>query len=103
MSAHHELTPSLSGLPQHLHAGEVQAIQLACHRQIPLVLLDDFEARRAAERQGLKVVGTLRILAEGSLAGLLSLSEAFEKLKQTNFRASERLYASLLAEVESRR
>ena len=59
--------------------------------------------RRAAERQGLKVVGTLRLLAEGSRAGLLSLPAAFEQLKRTNFRASERLYISLLAEMEVRR
>jgi predicted nucleic acid-binding protein len=95
--------PPLLDLPANLHAGETQAIQLAHHRKVPVVLLDDFDARRAAERQGLVVAGTLRLLAEGSLAGLLSLPEAFGRLRQTNFRASERLYAALLAEVEARR
>ncbi len=90
-------------LPPHLHGGETEAIQLACHRKAPIVLLDDLDARRAAERQGLVVVGMLRLLAEGSLAGLLSLPDAFERLKRTNFRASERLYATLLAEIEARR
>ena len=103
LSIHRDPVPALLDLPRNLHAGEAQAIQLAHYRQVPLVLLDDFEARRAAERHGLGVAGTLRLLAEGARAGLLSLSEAFGQLKQTNFRASERLYATLLAEVETRR
>ena len=45
------------------------SLQLAHHRQVPVVLLDDFDARRAAERRQLIVAGTLRLLAEGSLAG----------------------------------
>jgi predicted nucleic acid-binding protein len=95
--------PAPFEMPANLHAGEIQAIYLAHHRKASAVLLDDFDARRAAEHHGLRVIGTLRLLAEGSLAGMLSLPEAFARLKHTNFRASERLYAALLAETEARR
>ncbi len=103
ISVHHDTLPASLDLPASLHAGEAQAIQLAHNRKVSIVLLDDFDARRAAKRQGLIVAGTLRLLAEGSLGGLLSLPAAFGNLKQTNFRASERLYAALLAETEASR
>ena len=58
---------------------------------------------RFAEQNGLKAVGTLRLLAEGAFARMFSLPEAFARLKHTNFRASERLYAAPRAETEARR
>lgn len=103
ISVERDPVPALFDMSANLHAGEIQAIYLAHHRKASAVLLDDFDARRAAEHQGLRVIGTLRLLAEGSLAGMLSLPEAFARLKQTNFRASERLYAALLAETEAGR
>jgi predicted nucleic acid-binding protein len=86
-------------MPARLNAGEVAAIGLALHRAIPLVLLDERDARDEATRRGLVVAGTLRILADASLAGLLSLPDAFLRLQQTNFRAAPILYDKLLAEV----
>ncbi|MGH9609366.1 MAG: DUF3368 domain-containing protein [Bryobacteraceae bacterium] len=99
LSVRHEPFPSYLDLPANLHTGETAAIQLAHYGKFQVVLLDDRDARCAAECHGLAVVGTLRLLAEASFAGLLSLSEAFGRLKQTNFRASERLYATLLKEM----
>jgi predicted nucleic acid-binding protein len=98
LSVRREPFPSSLDLPANLHAGETAAIQLAHHGGFQVVLLDDRDARCAAECMGLVAVGTLRLLAEASHAGLLSLSHAFERLKRTNFRASERLYAALLEE-----
>lgn len=99
ISIRNESFPTLLELPANLHAGETAAIQLAHYGKFEVVLVDDLDARRAAERAGLVAVGTLRLLAEASHAGFLSLSQAFERLKQTNFRASERLYAALLEEA----
>ena len=103
ISVEHGPVLDFFNVPVNLHARETQAMYLAHHRQASVVLLDDFDACQAAEQNGLKAVGTLRLLAEGSFAGMLSLPEAFARLKQTNFRASERLYATLLAETAARR
>jgi predicted nucleic acid-binding protein len=91
--------PVIDEMPARLNAGEVAAISLALHRRIPLILLDERDARDEATRRGLVVAGTLRVLADASLAGLLSLPDAFRRLQQTNFRAAPALYDKLLAEV----
>jgi predicted nucleic acid-binding protein len=77
--------PVVGGMPARLNAGEVATIGLALHRDIRLVLLDERDARDEATRRGLAVAGTLRVLADASLAGLLSLPDAFLRLQQTNF------------------
>lgn len=86
-----------------LHRGEEHAIGLALHLNIPAVLMDDLDARRAASSAGLVAVGTLRILANAALAGLISIEPAFERLSRTNFRASPQLYKALLDEISKRR
>jgi predicted nucleic acid-binding protein len=93
----------LDKIAPHLQAGEAAAIGLALERNIKLVLLDDYDARREASDCGLVVVGTLRVLADAALASLVSLPDAFARLQRTNFRAHPRLYDALLAETETRR
>jgi len=57
-------------LPRHLGAGERQAIGLA--RQMNSILLvDDWEARKAAEARGIRTTATLRTLACCKKRGLL--------------------------------
>ena len=86
-------------MPQRLNAGEVAAIGLAVHRGIQIVLLDERDAREEGARRGLVVAGTLRVLADAALGGLLSLPDAFARLRSTNFRAGPNLYDKLLDEV----
>ena len=76
-------------------AGESEAIALAV-RLAALLLVDDFEARRVAVRCGLRVVGTLGILERAAASGILSLPEALDKLRGTNFRLSERVIEAAL-------
>lgn len=97
-----EPQPVIGGMPPHLNAGEVTTISLAVHHRIRLILLDERDARDEAGRRGLLTAGTLRVLADASLAGLLSLSDAFIRLQRTNFRASPELYHKLLAEVRAK-
>jgi predicted nucleic acid-binding protein len=71
-----------------LGAGECEAISLAKEINARLVLIDDKKARQAAIERGLNVAGTLNILELASIKNLVELAEVFDKLQQTNFRAS---------------
>lgn len=83
-------------LDQRLGAGELAAIALAEELSADALLIDDRDGRREAERRGLVVLGTLRVLADAAEHGLVDLPSAFDRLRQTNFRASEYLLRSLL-------
>jgi predicted nucleic acid-binding protein len=68
-----DLSEIVHALP--LHRGEKQAIQLGLSESADWVLLDDWLAREEAQRLGLKVKGTLGIIAEAYRQGLMSLNE----------------------------
>jgi predicted nucleic acid-binding protein len=79
-----------------LGPGELEAIALAEELSADALLMDDRDGRREAERRGIAVLGTLRVLAAAAEHGLADLSVAFERLRGTNFRASEQLMRWLL-------
>jgi hypothetical protein len=79
--------PSDSGL-EFLDAGERAAISLAQIVGADELLVDDYAGRREAERRHIRVTGTLGVLADAHLTGLLQFDVALSKLLQTNFRIS---------------
>jgi len=84
-----------------LDEGEAEAIALAHEVNADVVLLDERDARQAAMRMGLKVLGTVGILLWGKQAGkLVSLREQLDALQfQGKFRISQRLYERVLLEA----
>jgi len=68
-----------------LDAGEEDAIALAVEVHADMILIDDREGVRIARSKGFRVAGTLGILAMASTHGLLTLAEAFDRIKRTNF------------------
>jgi predicted nucleic acid-binding protein len=84
--------PSLEGLDE----GEKAALTLAASLAADLVLMDDRGGVRAARRKGLRVIGTLRVLELGARRGLLTLPDAFERIKRTNFRYRQDIMDELL-------
>ena len=76
--------------------GEQQAIALARSLHADLLLCDDRDARDAALRKNLRVIGTLGVLQEASQNGLLDLADALAKLRNTNFRVSKSLIDRIL-------
>lgn len=83
-----------------LGLGEREAIFLAGQLQADLFLCDDLLARKLAIARNLRVIGTLGVLRDAATRHLLDISAALRQLRtQTNFRASEDLYAKLLEEV----
>ena len=76
--------------------GEQQAISLARSLHADLLLCDDKDARDAAQRKALHVIGTLGVLQEASRNGLLNLQDTLVKLRATNFRISRSLLDRIL-------
>lgn len=76
---------------------ECEAIMLAeQHGQDVLLLMDEGRGRREAQRRRLRITGTLGVLNDAASRGWVDLSSAFERLRQTTFRASPSLLQSLL-------
>jgi hypothetical protein len=85
-----------TALAAHLGAGEQEAIALAEELEADAVLLDDWAARREAQRRHLTVLGTLRVLADAAERGFADLRLALDRLQKTNFRAHPELVEELL-------
>lgn len=66
-------------------------------------LVRERDGREVAARLGLAVAGTLAVLRDAALSGRLDLKSTLERLKQTTFRGSPRLFAEILAEFEQAR
>jgi predicted nucleic acid-binding protein len=62
------LLPEFAG---DLHAGELEAIALAIHLAADFVIMDDLPGRRAAERLGLPIIGSLGLLVRAQDRGLI--------------------------------
>jgi predicted nucleic acid-binding protein len=80
-----------------LDIGEASAIALALEYNNSLLILDDLKARKFAERLNINITGTLGIIADAKLAGIIpSVRPLLEKIKQTNFRITEAIELALL-------
>ena len=86
-----------------LGPGELHAIALAKELQATRVLMDDRDATRFAQQQGLQVIGTLAVLELGASRDLLELPDALDRLQRTSFRVSPGLIKAALSRNASRR
>jgi len=74
--------PLVSLLRRDLDAGESEAIALALERKADLILLDETEARRIAERYGLAKTGVIGLLIRAWREGLIdSLRAELDRLQ----------------------
>ena len=79
-----------------LDPGEREAIALAESLRADALILDDKAARREAQRRNLRVIGTLRVLDDAAVAGLVDLPEALRRLQAAGFYLDARLVQFLL-------
>jgi predicted nucleic acid-binding protein len=79
-----------------LDEGEAEAIALALEVRADLLLMDERDGTLAARNHGLTVTGTLGVLDQAAVLGLVDLRIMFGKLRQTTFRSPVRLMATLL-------
>jgi predicted nucleic acid-binding protein len=84
-----------SSVPETLDPGERAAIALALSVTADRLLIDDWEGRLEAERQQIRITGTLGVLAEAHIAGLLNFESAIAQLSETNFYLSPELVDKL--------
>ena len=72
--------------------GEASAIALAIELDDCLLIIDDLKARKFANQLGLTIIGTIGIIVDAKLAGIItSVKPILFKIKETNFRISEQL------------
>jgi predicted nucleic acid-binding protein len=88
-----------AGLPYApgLDDGETAAIALAEFLHADLLLLDEREGVRVAQRKGLRVTGTLGVLDLAAERGLVDFKQAIRALENTTFRRPHALLETLLA------
>jgi predicted nucleic acid-binding protein len=84
-------------LESFLDSGEASAIALALEKENPLLIIDDYKARREAKQLRIKYTGTLGILIVAKEKGLIdSVTEILDDIKKTDFRISERLVNEII-------
>lgn len=92
--------------PQHLepiaklHKGELEAISLARENVGAMLLIDERHGRRAAQRLGIRIIGTVGLLEVAAKKRLIDLGETFERLKQSDFWVSAALLDERLEAFE---
>ncbi len=77
--------------------GEASAIALAIELDDCLLIIDDLKGRKFANQIGLTIIGTIGIIVDAKLAGIIpSVKPILTKIKSTNFRITEQLEAIIL-------
>jgi predicted nucleic acid-binding protein len=86
-------------LEMQLDKGESSAIALALEKPGSTVILDDYKARKIAERLGVNFTGTLGVIIKAKLKDIIpSIKPILAKIKQTDFRLSEEIEMQALRE-----
>lgn len=86
-------------LPPKLHPGEREAMALAKERD-EFLLVDEREARREASRQGITVIGSLRVLKEAKDRGIIpQVKPVLDELIAAGMYVSDALYQTLLQQI----
>ncbi len=81
--------------------GESSAIALALETPNSTLILDDYKARKLAEKLGLNYTGTIGVMIKAKLQGIIpSIKPLLNKLKSTDFRLSAELELIALKEAK---
>jgi predicted nucleic acid-binding protein len=96
-------SPKTLNLTLDVDAGELEAICLAQEIHADAVLMDDRAGRNAAIHCGLAVVGTIGLLEQAAVRGLIELAPTLARLQQTNARLDPELIRAALARDQARR
>ena len=78
-------------------AGEASAIALALERPGCTLILDDYKARKMAEKLSVRLTGTFGVLLRAKRQGLVpAVKPLLDQIRQTNFRFSAALEIEIL-------
>ncbi len=90
-------------LEMQIGKGEASAIALALETADNIVILDDWKARKVAERLGLSVTGTLGVIIKAKNSGIIpTIKPYLNKIRETNFRISDELEQIALKEANEK-
>lgn len=82
---------------KNFHIGEVEAIALAKDIKADLVILDDKEARKLAEKEGLKVTGLLALVIMAKKRGIIArVKPIVDDLRRHGFFVGKDIYVEIL-------
>ena len=77
--------------------GEASAIALSAEKTEVLLILDDLQARKLAEKLRLNYTGTLGMIARARREAVIeSVKPIIAKIRNTNFRFSEEVFAAII-------
>lgn len=79
-----------------LHAGEREAILLVEQMRGDLLIMDERKGRRIAASRNIAVLGTIGVLEQAALRGLIDLPEALKRLQQTSIRVPDEVIQTLI-------
>lgn len=81
--------------------GEASAIALALEIPGCTLILDDYKARKIAEKLGIDITGTIGVIIKAKLNGIIpSIKPLLEKIRHTDFRLSPDIEVLALKEAK---
>jgi|SRR5690606_18328832 len=84
-------------LKDRLDYGEATSISLAAEIKGSLLIIDELKGRRIAKDLNIRITGSLGILVAAKNLGIIeSVKPVLRKIKQTNFRFSDKLLQKVL-------
>lgn len=87
-------------LEREIDKGEASAIILALEVSNSILLVDDIKGRRVANEIGLKYSGSFGLILRAKQEGIIkSIRPIIDKIRNTNFRYSEKLLQSILEQA----
>ena len=90
-------------LEMQIDKGEASAIALALETNKSIIILDDWKARKIADKLGLSITGTLGVIIKAKQKGIIpSIKPYLDKIRKTNFRFSEELEEIALKEANEK-
>jgi predicted nucleic acid-binding protein len=80
--------------------GEASAIALAMETPDCTIIIDDYKARKIAERLGLELTGTIGVIVKAKLKGIIpSVVPYLNKINKTDFRIKAEILQQALKEA----
>jgi predicted nucleic acid-binding protein len=87
-------------LEMQIDKGESSALALALETPDSTLILDDYKARKIAERLGIPFTGTIGVIIKAKRKGIIpSIKPFLEKIKETDFRLSADIELQALKEA----